>query len=251
MYRGAEPAGRRRLGVVGVRQQQQHLVIIWVRAVVGPRQLRRQEETAGQRLDRADERDRAVRLRLHPRLPGLHPGLQRQRLRRRGAAVRQQRDRSGRLRQAAGSGEGRARQGAAAVRFTRLGSARGVRPDRGDLQRRRGEHVEPRRAHHREDLQRRHHQVERPGHQGAQRRRQTARRRRSTWFSATTSPARPTTSRSISMPPPTAPGAKAPTRRSTAASARARPVTKARRRRCGPPTGRSPTTNGRSRSATS
>ena len=48
----------------------------------------------------------------------------------------------------------------------------------------------------------------------------------------------------------TARGAKAPARRSTAASARARPATKAPRRLYGQRTGRSPTTNGRSRSGT-
>ncbi len=48
-----------------------------------------------------------------------------------------------------------------------------------------------------------------------------------------------------------APGAKAPTRRSTVESARARAETRAPQRLCGQPTGQSPTTNGRSRWATS
>ncbi len=75
--------------------------------------------------------------------------------------------------------------------------------------------------------------------------------RRSRWCSVTTNPVPPTTSRSISMPRPTARGVKEPTRRSTAASARAPSGNKGVSAALRAPKGRSPTTNGRLRWVTS
>ena len=160
-------------------------------------------------------------------------------------------DRSGRFRRPVEPIEGSARPRGAAVRFAGLGPAGGVRTDRGHLQHQRGELAETGRAHAREDFQRRHHQVERPGDQGAQPRHQPASRRPFTSSSAATNPPTHPTSSNTSMPHPTVPGAKAPARRSTGVSVTAPAATTARRRRCRAPTGRSPTTSGRSRWANS
>ncbi len=73
-----------------------------------------------------------------------------------------------------------------------------------------------RRPHPREDLQRRHHRLERPGHREAEPRCVAAFRRRSMWSTAATSPAPPTTSRSTSPRLLMAAGPRAQARRSTA-----------------------------------
>ena len=173
MYRGTEPAGRRRAGAIGMRQQQQHLDIR-VRIVIGPvncggkKKLLASGSTAQ---TNAIEQFVYAYIRACPGFTldynanGSGAGVQQ--------FVNNETDLGG-SDKPLDPGEGRTRPGAAAVRFTRLGPAGGLRPDRGHLQPRRCEHAEPGRAHRREDLQRRHHHVERSGHQGAQRQRQPA-----------------------------------------------------------------------------
>ena len=70
----------------------------------------------------------------------------------------------------------RVRRGPAAVRLAGVEPAGGVRPDRDHLQRQGPDFAEPGRSHRGEDLQRRHHYLERSRDPSAQRRRHPARR---------------------------------------------------------------------------
>src|SRR5271163_1091740 len=85
----AEPAGRRRLGGIGMRWQHQHQhLVVWIQRQLGAGAVRWQEETQSQRRDRGRKRDGTIRLCLRPCVPGLHAGLQRERIRRRGNGFR-------------------------------------------------------------------------------------------------------------------------------------------------------------------
>ena len=132
------------------------------------------------------------------RLPGLLAGLHVQRLRcRRDRSSPATRPTSAAPTPRSTPDKGEVDAAKTALRLRRLEPAGRLRTDRGHLQRAGRRQAGPRRPHHREDLQRRHHR------RGTTRPSPTLNpgvtlpvRRRSTWSTAATSPAPPTTSRS-------------------------------------------------------
>ena len=261
IWRCAEPGGRGRLRVVGVRQQQQQqraVIVSWISALrrfircVGSSaptvpSLRWQEDPESQRLDRAGERDGPLRQGLPTACPGYNLNYTGNGS---GAGLN---DFFGKQTDFGGSdspldaAKGEYDKAQAALRLAGVEPAGGVRPDRDNLQRQRR-----RRSWSSTGRRRQRSSTARSRRGMTPRSKRSTRaprclRRRSTWSSVATTPGPPTTSRSTSTwPPATARGARAPARRSTAVSVRVPRATMARRRRSRAPTDRSPTTSGRS-----